>query len=716
MRFLVWTILAFAIVFTTQTQAQDALFLTEEEQAWLRAHPAPLRVHNEMDWKPYNYNKNGAPIGYSIDYMNLLAHKLNIKVQYISGPSWSEFLGMMQDGSLDVMLNIANTKERRKYLRFTDPYHITNVALYVRSSENRITDLDSLAGKRLGFIDGFFFGEFLRQYYPDIQLVTFPSTQAAFVGVRLGLADAAMEVPLVARHILRDSPMTDIKFGGKVSDPVFITTFSIATHKDNAILNAILQKAVDSVTSQDIQAINEKWALKENHISQLSEADLAYLRQLAELKLCVHPNRLPLEAVNIDGSLTGISSEFVKLLATKTQIPLKIVPSQSWAESLDLAKQNKCDILPMYAKHTGGRKHLNFTSPWLSLEQVIATRDNQIYISDIDQMNDQRIGVVRGHSTKEMLLTAHPHLNLVEVDSVTQGLKQVSRGDLFAMIDTLATISHALQIQNIKNVKISGPVGIKANYAIGVRSDDGKLLNILERATNTIHPAEINAIYNRWLAVAYVKQGDYTLFWQALLGLGLLTGYIYYRYRKGLQASVTLQSAHAKIETANRELDRLARTDPLTGLSNRLETDEILHREFARFERYQTVFSIIMMDIDHFKQINDEYGHEIGDKVLKHISGILSKHTRESDLAGRWGGEEFLVICPYSQGEGAQKLAQSLRAEIEQTPMTGISPQTASFGVATIREAETIKDLMRRADTALYDAKAAGRNRVSIAS
>lgn len=716
MRLLIQAIFALAVAFTTPTLAQDALFLTQEEQAWLRAHPAALRVHNEMDWKPYNYNENGAPIGYSIDYMNLLAHKLNIDVNYISGPSWSEFLGMMKDGSLDVMINIANTKERRKYLRFTDPYHITNVALYVRSAEKQISDLDSLAGKRLGYIDGFFFGEFLRQYYPDIQLITFPSTQAAFVGVRQGVVDAAMEVPLVARHVLRDSPMTDIKFAGKVSDPVFITTFSIATRKDNAILSAILQKAVDSVSTQEIQAINEKWALKENHISQLSEDDLSYMRELGELKSCVHPNRLPLEALNIDGTLTGISSEFVELLSTRLQIPLNVIPSRSWGESLELAQQKKCDIFPMFAKNAGGREHLNFTSPWLSLEQVIATRDNQIYISDMEQMKDQRVGVVGGHSTKEMLLAAHPHLNLVEIDNVTQGLLQVSQGNLFGVIDTLATISRALQTQNIENVKISGPVGIKANYAIGVRSDDGKLLNILERAIKTIHPADINAIYNRWLAVAYVKQGDYTRFWQALLGLSLLTGYIYFRYRKGLQASATLKSAHAEIEIANRKLDRLARTDPLTGLSNRLETDEILHREFARFERYQTTFSIIMMDIDHFKKINDEHGHEIGDQVLKRISDILSQHTRESDLAGRWGGEEFLVICPSSQKDGAMKLAESLRAEIEQAALAGISPQTASFGVATIRKGETIKDLMRRADAALYDAKTAGRNRVIIAS
>jgi len=716
MKWLIRATLSALLLLSSAAHAADTLFLSQEEQDWLRAHPAPLRIHNETDWKPYNYNENGVPVGYSIDYMTLLSQKLNVDVQYVSGPSWSTFLEMMKDGSLDVMLNIANTRERRKYLRFTDPYHITNVALYVQSSRNDITDLDSLSGQRLGFIDGFFFAEFLRQYYPDINIVPYPSLQAAFVGVQKGEVDAAMDVPLVARHVLRDTPMNDIKFAGKVSDPVFITTFSIATHKDNATLSGILQKAVDSVTSQEIQAINEKWALKENHISQLSENDLSYLRQLGELKVCVHPDRLPLEAVNIDGSLTGISSEFVELLAQRIQVPFKIVPLSDQAQSVALAKQRTCDIVPMISKGAQARAHLNFTSPWLSLEQVVATRNNQVYISDLGQVNDQRFAIVRGHSTKTALLAAYPTINLVEVDTVSDGLLMVAQGDVFGFIDTLATISRALQTHDIDNVKISGALGIKANYAMGVRSDDGKLLNIMERAVRTISPTDINAIYNRWLAVAYVKQGDYTRFWQALLVLSLLTGYIYYRYRQGLQNSAVLKSAHAEIETANRKLDRLARTDPLTGLSNRLETDEILHQEFTRFQRYQTVFSIVMMDLDHFKKINDEHGHEVGDDVLIHIAGILTNHTRKSDTAGRWGGEEFLIICPSSTAEGVLILAKSLRLEIETNVSTGLTAQSASFGVATIRPGETIKDLMRRADDALYQAKGAGRNRVTVAS
>jgi len=709
-------VLTIALLFVTTAQASDALFLTQQEQTWLRTHPAPLRVHNEMSWKPYNYNENGTPKGYSIDYMNLLAKKLNVEISYISGPTWRDFLNMMREGSLDVMVNIANTRDRRKYLRFTDPYHITTVGLYVKSSESTVSDLDSLAGKKLGFIDGFFFGEFLRRYYPDIKLITFPTAEASFIGIRNGVVDAAMEVPLVARHILRDTAMTDIKFAGKVSDPVFITTFSIATAKDNVVLHTILQKAVDSVTPQEMQAINEKWALNENHITQLSEDDLTYLQKLGGLRVCVNPSRLPLEALNLDGSLTGISSEFLDLLSSRMSIPLTVVATQNWGESLEYARQSKCDILPMAAKNASTRADLNFTSPWLSLEQVIVTRNDQIYISDIGRLSHRRFGVVRGEPSKEALLATHPDMQLVEVDSTEEGLKQVEQGELFGFIDTLATISRVLQTEQMDNVKISGSVGVTADYTIGVRSDDGHLLGILERAISTIHPTDINAIYNRWLAVAYVERADYSRFWQALAVLSLLTAYIFYRYRKGTHVAAALKAAHAEVEAANRELDLLARTDSLTGLANRLQTDDILRQEFARFERYGDIFSIIMLDIDHFKKINDQHGHEAGDQVLKRIAGVLSSQTRESDIVGRWGGEEFLIVCPSSDAEGAMRLAQTLRKEIADVEISGLTSQSASFGVATIQLNETINGLMRRADEVLYQAKAEGRNRVHAAT
>lgn len=153
-------------------------------------------------------------------------------------------------------------------------------------------------------------------------------------------------------------------------------------------------------------------------------------------------------------------------------------------------------------------------------------------------------------------------------------------------------------------------------------------------------------------------------------------------------------------------------TDPLTGIFNRLKLDDTLNREIERVSRYPQNLSIILFDIDQFKQINDKYGHLAGDSVLVDIANTTASRTREIDIAGRWGGEEFLVICPETDLEGARRLAEDMRIAISEHAFSHERPITCSFGVASFHVSESVTSLIKRADEALYRAKGNGRNRV----
>jgi len=157
---------------------------------------------------------------------------------------------------------------------------------------------------------------------------------------------------------------------------------------------------------------------------------------------------------------------------------------------------------------------------------------------------------------------------------------------------------------------------------------------------------------------------------------------------------------------------KLAITDVLTGLVNRLELDSVLGREIERLKRSQHPLSIIMFDIDHFKKVNDNYGHLIGDKCLVKIAKILQNNVRMIDTVGRWGGEEFLIICPETNLNGSQKLANELRLLIEESIFPEAKHITGSFGVTSFITDDTIETFINRADQALYNAKEFGRNRV----
>jgi diguanylate cyclase (GGDEF)-like protein len=157
---------------------------------------------------------------------------------------------------------------------------------------------------------------------------------------------------------------------------------------------------------------------------------------------------------------------------------------------------------------------------------------------------------------------------------------------------------------------------------------------------------------------------------------------------------------------------RLSQEDDLTGLLNRRRTAELIEDEIQRSSRYDTNFSVILMDIDDFKAVNDRFGHQAGDEVLIKIAGVIGSNVRATDLVGRWGGEEFLIISPETDMDGGFSLAEKIRTRLESTYIGKIGHRTASFGVTAYRDGDDIEAIIGRADAGLYAAKRGGRNRV----
>jgi diguanylate cyclase (GGDEF)-like protein len=180
------------------------------------------------------------------------------------------------------------------------------------------------------------------------------------------------------------------------------------------------------------------------------------------------------------------------------------------------------------------------------------------------------------------------------------------------------------------------------------------------------------------------------------------------------QAVVALDNARL-----HRIVERQALVDGLTGLANRRQCEEILASELARLERFGGPLAIVVADLDWFKDVNDRFGHPSGDAVLRELAQLLQETVRDVDLAGRWGGEEFLIILPGTDLAGGAQVAERIRVALagrivlssDGTPI----PVTASFGVAASPPASTAAELFSAADRALYEAKRNGKNRVEVA-
>ena len=221
-----------------------------------------------------------------------------------------------------------------------------------------------------------------------------------------------------------------------------------------------------------------------------------------------------------------------------------------------------------------------------------------------------------------------------------------------------------------------------------------------------------------WVAWGVMTAG---LLFATLLGafLMILTGRVILDQARANELSKQIKQrelVEQTLHTVNQQLEKLARTDSLTQVHNRRSIQEIGREYDAESKRYNTSYSVIMLDIDYFKDVNDRFGHHVGDKVLQEVANLISEQMRETDYIGRWGGEEFVILSKLTNLKDCKNYAQRLRKAVAEQEIDPIGNITISLGVSAHKPEEKFEDVVRRADKALYTAKDKGRNRVESLS
>jgi diguanylate cyclase (GGDEF)-like protein len=218
---------------------------------------------------------------------------------------------------------------------------------------------------------------------------------------------------------------------------------------------------------------------------------------------------------------------------------------------------------------------------------------------------------------------------------------------------------------------------------------------------------------------AFINSQTYPLYWMppaSVLAFGLVTWLFLARLERGNRR---LADAKAGLESRNEQLRELSQHDSLTGVLNRRAFEERARQEIERLDRHGGCLSLLMLDLDHFKAINDRWGHNAGDEVLVEFARLCTGVTRSIDILARLGGEEFTILLPQAGEEEAARFGERLRRQVEETRVQVSEPQTAisftvSIGIVTIHEKHNIDTVLGDADKALYDAKQSGRNRVRV--
>ena len=431
-----------------------------------------------------------------------------------------------------------------------------------------------------------------------------------------------------------------------------------------------------------------------------TEPQQRYLRAKKVIKMCVDPEWMPFESIKNHQHI-GITADVMAKFNQQLPIPIQLVETKSWTESIAFAKNRQCDIFSLAAKTPTRSQYMDFTRPYINLPIVLITKENQFFISNLEAVKHRKLGIVKGYAIAEELRNRIPDINIIDVESINDGLKRVESGELFGYIDNLMVVANAIQKDFTGVLKVSARLENNVQLAVGTRNDEPLLHDVFDLLVSHLKDEELQAIYNKWVAVKQQPVYDYSIAWKLLIALGLLAmGYLWH---------------YTKLKKLNAKLLKLSTTDTLTGLSNRLKIDELLLQKKADFDRYGIECSMILFDIDFFKQVNDQLGHQAGDVVLIEFAHILQENIRASDFIGRWGGEEFLVICPHTDLQQAVSLAEKIRKKVEQHQFTRSLKITVSAGVSGFKQGASIDMTMKQVDQALYRSKENGRNQVNCA-
>lgn len=440
-------------------------------------------------------------------------------------------------------------------------------------------------------------------------------------------------------------------------------------------------------------------ALAANPLPTLSAAERQYLARGETVRLCVDPDWTPFERINEQGQHEGIAADLLALVMQRTGLKLTLLPVSNWDESLAASQSGRCQVMSFLNQSPARDAWLDFTSPVFIDPNVIITREEHPYIADLHSQSGKTVALPRGTAVEERIRREYPALRPILTETEEEAIALVSERKADMTIRSLVVAAYAIKKEGLFNLKIAGSVADFSNrLRIGVIKGHPLLLGILEKGVATITPLEREQIINRHVAI------------QVQPGISMDT------IRKLLAAlavvfALALLWMH-KQKSMIRRLEYLSVTDRLTGVYNRMKLDEVLAAETLRAARSQRPFSVIMLDVDHFKQVNDKYGHQVGDHTLAELAAALRQRLRATDTIGRWGGEEFLLICPDTDLPGVTRLAEMLREHIAGHAFSTRDAQTASFGVASYRAGDTPEDIVSRADSALYRAKHAGRNQV----
>jgi signal transduction histidine kinase/CheY-like chemotaxis protein len=483
---------------------RDNLSLTVEERSFLAVHPI-IRAHNEQNWIPFNFYRDGKPQGFTIDLMNILAKKLGIKIEYISGPTWDEFVGMLKNKEIDIIGNMVETEARKEFAVFTQPT-IKNPLNIISKTNTPFRNLKELEGHTVSIVKGFWYQDLLEKNFPAIKLHPVDTNVDALKDVAFGTADATIDIGAVMQHLILEYSIPNLTISGETKIPGGENFYNrIGVRKDWTLLASSLDKALKSLTFQEKYQLKKKWLTMHSTTKMtritLNEQEQGYLKIHPTASIALISDYAPF-SYEENGKVKGFVKDLLLLISKKTGLEF-VQKVDHWGNNLNKFEKKEVDIIADISYKKERASFTLFTTPYYEIPVVIFTREDFKNFQGLKSLKGKKVGIQQS-IFYEKELREMGGMELVSFENYEDQSKALAYGKIDALIQNLSVINYQVRKYGLSNIRVAGELELegvgKEDLRFGVRTDKKILYNIMQKGLDGISDGQLAIITNRWLS------------------------------------------------------------------------------------------------------------------------------------------------------------------------------------------------------------------------
>ncbi|WP_252738910.1 transporter substrate-binding domain-containing protein [Colwellia sp. D2M02] len=701
------------------------------ERKWLGIEKKKnsLLVAFDPNYAPYMaLSPLGKPQGLLIDIWRLWSKNTGIAVEFVAREITND-VNLVQQNKVDVLLAYPEVATPPSNTLFTQPIYQGKMKTYIAktfldtTTDNsvEVSSLEELSqrypNKVIGVWQQSSFKDKLNELYPALNIRYFntvPEILKAIedneISAMIGLED------ILSTRLIQNNLQAQFYH---IEQPDFMLDLSPLIHVNNAKLARIINDGFKGLDIKNLVALEKRWLNGGEHYYQrqakkvtLSAQEQEFLANYKTVNFGLIKDLSPVESINERGDFVGINRDIINLISQRTDIKFNYVAYDSWQQLYQALLDNKVDMLASITPTEQREKEILFSESYWKMPWVILHQQKTGKQLSLKDFYGKSLAIVKGYYLIGMLREQYPLINFKLVDNREQAVVAMQQDIVAGFVTTMASATQLLKKDHLVPLMISVVEEVNLDIShFGINNQLPLLQSIINKGLLSISERETQAIYDAWFSVSINTGLNKKMVMQVAAQVGVIILFVLVvivMWNRRLQVEIKRREQLEKI------MKHMATHDELTGLANRVLLKDRLNSAIAFHQRQQLKIAVLFIDLDGFKSINDNYGHDVGDELLQEVASRLKGCVRESDTIVRFGGDEFVLLLTglHSNNEAAYVAEKVLRLmQAEFTLSTDSAYIGCSIGIAVYPE-DGVDDneLLKVADTLMYKVKAAGKN------